>query len=42
MQLNSFGRVFLATANYIRKRQPFLPQPRRKVIKLKEGSTKCR
>ena len=29
----------LATANYIRKRQPFLPQPRRKVVKLKEGST---
>jgi thioesterase domain-containing protein len=28
----------LATANYIRKRQPFLPPPRRKVIKLKEGS----
>jgi thioesterase domain-containing protein len=29
----------LTTANYIRKRQPFLPKPRRKVIKLKEGST---
>jgi acetoacetyl-CoA synthetase len=29
----------LATANYIRKRQPFLPQPQRKVVKLKEGST---
>ena len=29
----------LATANYIRKRQPFSPQPRRKVVKLKEGST---
>ena len=28
----------LATANYIRKRQPFSPQPRRKVVKLKEGS----
>jgi hypothetical protein len=31
----------LATANYIRKRQPFLPRPRRKVVKLREGSTEA-
>ena len=39
MQRQFIWAGILATANYIRKRQPFLPQPRRKVVKLKEGST---
>ena len=31
----------LATANYIRKRQPLSAQPRRKVVKLKDGSNEA-